>query len=812
MYKTIFLALCLVFGSVEFCSAQISGNVVDENGAGVSFANVLLLNAADSTMARGTLSDEMGGFGFDDVIHGRYLINVNLISYGDWFSPVFEIEDNRGNSLGNIVLKEELTALEGVELTAVRKMIKQNKEGTVVHVQSSVMTKGSTALQLLERSPGVVLDQRNGNFLLNGKSGTLVMIDGKPMRFPTSEIMTLLNGISGDNIKKIELLANPSSKYDADGNAGIINIVLNNGENLGFNGALSLTGGAGFGPKQTSSLSLNSATEKLSLYGSYSFSYDESIRDFVAKANNNVPVLGGETETLFQSDIRYIDRSHNLNLGIGKQFSKKSEVGGDLLYNYSNRGFHRVNNASYTFENDDFLKADIHVDGTSARHNLSTSAFYGYKPDDSQKLTVVSDYIHFKNTSPTIVNSRYTDANGVEVSPENEIYDSGNAGMSETKVDVGVVKLDYEKQWGGLQVEAGAKYTVSKTISESGIEVFRNGEAVADPRFENHIDIDEKISAFYASVDTQVDSLITLTTGVRYEHWDRKFSNGTPDRKFGKIFPSIFLSKQFESGNSLVLSYNKRISRPSYIDLSPSLVYNDPTSVFSGNALLRPAIINNISLALDYGDYHLTMGYSHEDNPIARFQTAETQDSDFIMITPQNVDYQTSLFVQADTPIRLSSWWKFNVNTVMGTRKFKIVHTPQNVVHNYLYYTINASQTLKLPKKFTLEVSGVYNSDHYSGSIEVEGFGFLNAGIKKEFKGGGSLQFSVTDLLQSMNIISHYGALTPEAYGNTGRVHFRPESTSNRVFKLSYIKSFGNKGMKGRNVNRGSDEEKSRLN
>lgn len=795
------------------CKAQINGNVVDTNNQPISFANAILMSAIDSTTIDGKLTLEDGSFNIQEPKKGTYFLLVNLLSYNDWYSPQFEINISNSQILfKDIVLKEETTSLEEVVLTSNKKVIQQTIEGTTINVQKSIMTKGSNLLQLLERSPGVLLDQRNNSFTLNGKNGTIIMINNKPLRLPASEVIGMLNGISADNIDKIELLTNPSSKHDAEGNAGIINIVLLKNENIGTNGSYSITSGYGYGPKKSLSFNLNKTGKKNAFYGSYSFSYDHTFKKWSAIANTNIPVLGGDTDVLFKSEIEDINRNHNINIGFTSKLSKKAIIGMDILSNNALPDNKRSNYGSYYFSDNTSLNADIDVLTDGKWTNFSSTAFYELNFNKKNTLFTSFDYIAYTNNNKTFVSNNYFDEYQNEILPNNDVYNRGNKGQNKTSVDVGVIKMDYENKWEQNSLEIGMKFTTSSTSNKGSIDVIEEGSYKIDPKYDTNSTVDEVIMALYSSMNFKIDSTWSITTGLRYENWDRKFDNRTLNKKFGKLFPTIYLSKKITPNSSLNLSYTKRISRPSYNDLASSLTYNDPTSVFVGNPLLKSAIINNINLNYNLKSYNISLGYSHESNSIARFQIVQNDQSDILAISPQNIDYLKSFFIQTNIPIRINHWWNLNFNSSISTRKFYITYTPTPFTHKYVNININGSHHFKITENISAEISGWYNSTHYNGSIKVEGFGAINMGLKKEFKNGGNLQFSITDIFKTININSHYGSLVKEAYNNTAHVNFQPESTNNQILKISYFKNFGKKNEKKRAVISGTEDEKNRIN
>ncbi|HMG10427.1 MAG TPA: TonB-dependent receptor, partial [Mucilaginibacter sp.] len=216
----------LLFCLLQDALAQVSGKITINNGQPLSFANVSLLKRADTSIVKSTLTNENGIYRMANISPGIYVLRLSSIGYQTWISPAFELTANKtGKDFGTIVMSEATRQLGEVVIRANKPLYQQRPDGMVVNVGNSVLTKGSSALQVLERSPGVVIDHRNNGINLNGKSGVVVMMDGKLMRMPTDQVVTMLNGMSADNIDKIELLTTPPAGYDAEGSAGVINIV-----------------------------------------------------------------------------------------------------------------------------------------------------------------------------------------------------------------------------------------------------------------------------------------------------------------------------------------------------------------------------------------------------------------------------------------------------------------------------------------------------------------------------------------------------------------------------------------------------------
>lgn len=809
-----FFLLLSFLNVTHLLTGQVTGHVEEETGEALAFVNVLLMQASDSSFVKGTTTDLTGHFEIEAVASGDYLLCLRLIGYQNWYSSPFAIRaTGEKKTFPGLTLKTSITELEGVEVRAKRMLFEQSMEGMTINVQNSLMSRGSSALQILERSPGVVIDQQNGNFSLNGQSGTLIMINGKRLRMSEAEIVNVLQSMSADNIEKVEILTNPSAKYDAEGTAGIINIVLKKNKKQGTNGSISLTAGYGWGQKEALSFNLNHRQRNINYYGSYSFSNDDTFWNFGGLGDNYLPLLGGYTIARFFNEVDQVNRAHNLVFGIDAEVSKKLNIGANVNMNFAKNKIENTNtNTSHRVAADSLLHTHVKVLGDGRWDNLTSSVFLEKQFKQDGKLNLSLDYLFYSNNNPNEAETTFFDKNNQVIYPEGNIYANEHRGQSNTSIHVGVLKFDVEKQLAkDWQIELGGKVSYSKTKNIGTIERKEGENWITDNRNQSELTIDETIAASYASLHYAINSSTNMTLGARYEYWDRKFSEEELSRSFGRFFPSLFLSKKISDDQRWNLAYNKRITRPNYNDLASFLIYNGPTSVFTGNPLLKPTISNNLKLSYQFRANSFSLSFTNEKNPIARYQIVENEQSDLIIVAPQNVSYQNSIALQMNIPKELKPWWTMNAGGSLAWRKFELSHTIHAAKKAYVAYNLYGSQTFKLPADFSIELSGWYTSGHYNGSIRLEGFGMLNAGIKKALKNG-SLQFTVTDVLKSMNIISYYGDLTEEAFKVQSRVHFQAESTNARIFKISYFRTFGNTKLKGRKQRKaGAEEEQSRI-
>jgi iron complex outermembrane receptor protein len=713
---------------------------------------------------------------------------------------------------------KDTTQLGSVIVRGAKPIYQQRSDGLVINVGGSILSKGSSVLEILERSPGVIIDHRNNSILLNGKSGVMVMLNGKLMRMPLEQVITLLNSLSANDIEKIELLTTPPAKYDAEGSAGLINIVLKKDKGPGTNGTLSLTGGYGWGEKGTGSLHLDHNTGMFDYYGAYSYTHDRSYQSIFGQGSSFTPVLGGATDFTYLGIRKPLSNNHNASIGAEVRLNPTLTIGGSINYNDSRESNSNFNQTDYNVLPDSLLLYKGAINGTNRWRNIIPSFYTEKTLGTDEKIDADLGYLYYNNSSPTDVQSSFLDSKGNTAGTNNDsLFAPHQEGFANTTIQVGVAQAGYSKRLGKkITLETGIKATYTESSSRSGIESQVNGTWVASLETSNYIRMKECIDALYASVNTQLNPSTTLVLGARYEYSRTRMSNGntgaaTIDRKLGKLFPNLSLSGKFNDRSDWQMSYTERISRPSYNDLASYVAYNDAVSVFTGNPSLQPTITRNLKLGANARNYSFSVLLSRDDNPIAQGQLVYSPSGDIVYITPQNVSWQKNLTFQANAPCKMNGWWTMSYGFVGGWRQFRIDYTPQPVEKTYFGYSLNFTGSFRLPRQYSAELSGWYNSLSYYGSAKVEGYGTVNAGIKKELlRNKGSFQLSATDLFRSMHVISYIGAVTEEAFATKARIDWRAESRKFPVLKLTYTRSFGS-GAGGNRQNRGLEGERDRI-
>ncbi|CAM4042965.1 Outer membrane receptor proteins, mostly Fe transport [Pedobacter westerhofensis] len=698
-------------------------------------------------------------------------------------------------------------------------LFQQQAGGLVVNVQSSLLSKGSSVLQVLERSPGVVIDPRNNTIALNGKTGVTVMLDGRLIRLSVAQVVALLSNMNADNIDKIELLSTPPANYDADGNAGLIKIVTRKNKQQGTSGSFNINGGYGKGEKAGVNMSLNHNGRKMNWYGSYAFTHEKTFGEMLAEGTENVLAVGGQTTFSYLGTSKPVSNYHNAIAGFETVLSPSLTIGGNINYTNSLNYSHHLNRGFYRMKPDSVLLFNSVIEGSGSSQVTTGSVNIEKVISKGEKIGLQLDYIYYQNHSNTAVQSSFIDNYGNPAGTTDSLYAPVQRNFADTKINVKVAKLDYAKALGDRwKLESGAKGTFTTNKGVSGIENLVGNHWLNALPASGNLQVRETIAAAYVSLSFQPDSVTSLLAGARYEYSNNRAENQmnhiiTFKRSLSKLFPNIFLSRKLDAISELQLSYTRRISRPTYNDLASYITYNDPVSVFSGNPALKPVLTSNLKFGYTYRSYSFSVLASRDEDPIVQGQVVSGPSKQLVYIAPQNLLWQNNLVFQANVPFSVSRWWQMSYSLTAGWRKFKLDYTPAPVQKAYSNYTVSYNQSFTLPRLYALELSGYYNSLAYYGTQEIRGLGSLNIGIKKELRDNkGSFQLSVSDVLSSLSYRSYIGTLTRDAFDSDVRLRYSSETSKFPVFRLVYSRSFGSNGVnQQRRSEGGAKDERQRI-
>ena len=803
LQAVLFAGLCLCLSSNLVAQTSVQGRITDDSGEVQSFANVLLLSPQDSSLLRGAISDLDGVYQIDNIENGNYLLQVSVIGYNDAYSAV-----NVDGSGENIEINFEIKAgvqLQEVEVKAKKPLFEQKVDRTVVNVGASVTAAGSTALEILERSPGVVVNRQNNGISILGKDGVVVMIDGKINYMPAEALVQMLNAMSADNIEKIELITTPPAKYDAEGNAGYINIVFKENANRGLNGSYSISAGYGRGEMGSANLNMNYRKDKLNLYGSYTYSRDSRYQFF---DNYRKVEFGGDIKENYTFSDREPDQNdHNARLVLDYDVSDKTSVG-FILGAYDNKWTMDAENISTASTNGevDTIITLINNERNQWKH-FQANAHVSHKFTDNKSLSFDFDYLYYEDENPTIYDNSYTDGLG------NELFQEDVLSEKYTPIDIYVGAIDYANQVSDkIKFELGGKITSSDINNDVRVERLDGDIWIPDGEFTNSSHLTEKIYAGYGSMDYEITDKTAIKLGLRYEYTDSNLDTDTQqdvvDREFGKLFPTFYVSHNFNDDQGLSFSANQRITRPTYNDMAPFVIFIDPTTYYFGNTALQPAIASSVKLDYRIKSKIFTIQYTREDSTIARFQDQVIAETNRQLISPINMKDTKTFLASVSLPFYIGNWWEMRYNLFFINQKVNSFYRNDPVSVSQNIFRANATQTFILPKDYTLELTGFYRSPGIWGIAEFDAIYGVNIGVQKKLgDDGGVLRFNVRDIFDS---IRWQGGTNLE---DQNFETFNTWDFMQRTYSVSYTRNFGNKKLKAsKNRVGGSAAEQGRIN
>jgi iron complex outermembrane recepter protein len=802
--KNLFTLILFSLASVATAKddPQITGKIVDEKGAGIPYATVLLQKASDTTMVKADISDEEGAFTFVSIPAGHYFIEVSYVGYSNIHSSAFEYDGKTKYSVPVMTLKEQAEQLAEVVVKSTRPIVEVQPDKTVFNVDGSVNAVGNNALELLRKSPGVVVDN-NESLLIQGKNGVQVYIDGKKSPLSAADLANYLKSLQSTEIDAIEIITNPSAKYDAEGNAGIINIRLKKDQNLGFNG--NLNGGYRYGKtsKYNGSLSLNYRDKYFNTFGSYNIYKGDNINDMDLYRE-----LGGN---LYDQNGRNTNSSenHGFRFGTDLFLSEKSTLG--FLIN-GNLNDHRFGSNTHTEIAgltdrviDSFLIASNVID--DSRKNVNFNVNYAFKGANGQSLNIDVDYGLYRNTGISFQPNRYVAADG-----ETTLYERIFSNETPTDIDIYTAKTDYEtKLWGG-RLGLGAKTSVVITDNTFDSYDIIEDERIKNPERSNNFVYRENVNAAYTTWQKQLSPKINFMAGLRLEHTYSKGdltstqseTDESVERDYINLFPSGGITWQANDHNSLRIGYSRRIDRPNYQDLNPFAYQLDELTYQQGNPFLTPQYSNAYSLTHTYKHtLNSTLSYTVTNDLFT--QITDAVDERAAIITNINLARQTNLALTVSYPFAVTKWW--NVYTTATAFR---VHNEANIEGKIIDLNANAfnfygQNTFLLPKGFKGEISGWYNAPSIWGNLVTNSQYDVSAGISKSFwNDKANLKLTVSDIFYT----NGWGG-----YSRFGGLYIRAEGNwESRQVRMNFTYQFGNKQVKAaRNRKTGMEEEQNRI-
>lgn len=783
---------------------NITGKIVNAEAKPLANVNVLLLAASDSTLIKGEITNSSGQFNFNNILDGNYLVSCSFSGFETTYSAEINTKNSSQLDMGLVHLKTETVSINAVTVTAKKPLFEQKIDRMIVNVKNSITSAGSTVLDVLQKSPGVIVNRQAGTIAMNGKNGVNVMINGKINYMPAEALVQMLNGMNANNVERIELITIPPAKYDAAGNAGYINIVLIDNPHIGFNGSYALTMAAFKGTAPAANVDFNYRTSKGNLYGSYSYIRQENTITPIIEGNRKMINLGKTTEIYTRSNRYPVQRNHNIRLGYDYKLGKKTTLG-LLSAAYDTRwSMDAINNTTIRLNNSPDTIIKVNNEEINQWKHWMGNINLQHIIKTGEEISINVDYLFYKDNNPNNYLNQYYNAN-------NQLLRSSNTrSFKNTIIKVLPVQLDYRKKLNTkAELETGVKRVTSKFSNDIGVQELMQSNWKYDSSLTALYSLKETISAAYASVNIAANEKTSYKAGLRYEYitsnLGTKMQKNIVDRKYGMLFPTFYLSHKLNDVNSLNISYNRRINRPAFTDLAPFTIFIDPYTYITGNSALQPAISDAVKIDYLLKKFVFSLSYTYELNTIADFQTEVDLSSNKQIITAKNLRNTQSITAALSLPVTITKWWFSQINFNSTWQQIRTDYNKETISLTNLNYNISGFQSFTLPQNFGIELSGFYQSKALFGAAVSKPIGQLNAGVQKKFiKSNSSLKLGVDDMFSSMNIRAHFD-LPKENFYTFSRVQ-----VSRRIFKLTYSKNFGNKLLKDKRARVTASEEERR--
>ncbi len=807
------LSICLQILAInvfilQFLQGQntIRGIVQDSKAQAMSAATALLRQVSDSVLVKGAVCSEQGAFLFADAPAGDFFVEINMLGYSSAFSKPYTIKGNGGvTDLGSIILLDDNTMLNEVSVVAKRPFLEQKVDRMVVNVANSITNAGGNALEVLQRSPGVQVNTLTKSISLLGKEGIIIMINGKISRLPADAIVQMLGGMNANNIDRIELIHTPPANFEAEGNAGIINIVLKSTGDEGLNGGYSVNGGYGRGEKYGAGGYFNYRKNKVNWFCNYDYGFDLNPQVFTnyRGVNQNGNFL--ETET--SSNRPYTPTStQNARLGADFQLSKKTVLG--FLGTFFDRNWYMEALNDIKYSTNGVLDSRLQMSNTETNHAQSFAGNINltHQFSKAQSLNLDADFINYKVNNPSNYDIQKLDASNVSI----PLYQLRIG--KKTPIKVAVAKADYSVNFGEkIKLETGAKITSMRFDNDVRVDSLPpQQDWIVLPELTSLFHLDEDVVGAYTSFSATLNAKTDIKAGLRYEYTTTNLGSETQpnvvDRKYGSWFPSFFVTRKLSETKSLNFSYSRRITRPQIRWLAPWLIFSDPTTVEGGNPALQPSFTNAVKLDYGFKSWKFGLAYSIETDPMSFLPRVNPQtnrqENRFENLGDQKVASANVYF-----PLHPTKWWQMQNNLYVNSREINFELEGQKIRLSNVNFGLNSTNTFTLPKRITIEVSGNYDSPGYWGVAKWRATGSANVGVQKDFgEKWGKLRFSATDLFLSTN---WFGTT------NQPEVNLMVKSSyqmAERTFMLTWTNTFGNKKLKSaRERQTGSAEEMRRI-
>lgn len=727
----------------------LAGSVCNESGDPLAFANIIVMNAKDSTMTTVAQTDANGKFVISGIPYGKSYLSIEYFGYGTYTTAPFTLSQNNPvYKIQRIRLDQKSTLLDGIEIKAEIEMLESNLDKMVFNVESSITAEGATAIEVLEEIPSVDVDL-DGNVTLRGSENVTILVDGKPTNLTLDQIPANL-------IQSIEVITNPSARLEPDGESGILNVVLKKRKERGFNGMISARGSMELfrnKPKigsYSGTINLNYSYNKINLFLNYDL---RGHNHFNGGSTDRRSWFGEDTTRLLQENYgKFGGYNHNLRTGIDWFINPKNTISFTFSYNNNkNSSFSELGVEDDSVKMEEFLPYEKYFqysEGIGKRNNYSGTINYK-KTFETKGMELTADIFYTHN------NRNNTDTTFQDFSFPIQHLDITQKSVTLDKNTNASAQVDFITPVGRKgRIETGYKLSF-RSVGED-YRFYEGNDSLPitlDDSRSNNFVFSEWINAAYIIYSTSFWDKLKIQGGLRGEiantTSDLKSSGEVHKRNYYNLFPSAHIRYDITKEHSLQLSYSRRVSRPSIWQLNPFVNVSDRQNYRCGNPDLLPEFVNALELgyfmAIKKSSLSATVYYRQRTNIISRYteilqDTLDGEEHTYTLTTYQNLKNSQNFGIELVYGQQLWKFWRISLSGSF----YRLIVNSDDMIDDYLArdwtWRVRLNQTFNLPKDWQLQLNFRYRAP----SITTGSMGWGSGGVGQGKQSGNySLDFAV---------------------------------------------------------------------
>jgi hypothetical protein len=762
-FFSLLAAMGIAIGSYAQSGGKITGTIQDGgNQKIIDAASVSLLKAKDSALVKVAVADKDGNFSFESVKEGTYLVLATSVGHSKTYSKTVSISaGNLSAAVGVLQLVPGEKALKEVAVTAKKPLIERKIDRTIVNVDASITNTGSTALEVLEKSPGITVD-KDGNISLKGKAGVIVYLDGRPSYLSGPDLANMLRNMTASQLEQIEIMTNPPAKYDAAGNAGVINIKTKKNKLFGYNGSVTTGYTQGRYARFNEAASFNYRNKKVNFFSNFSYNRNHRSQELYILRNFR-DANTKSIKSIFDQTTNMENQNHYYSGKIGLDYNvSKNTTLGVVLNGYYNPSLWQSNTDTYIYDPNhnltDITKAE--TENKENWKNFSTNFNLRTKLDTAgQEISADLDYIQYKAGSvQPLTSSYYDNAGNLRKAPEVLV------GTLPTNIKIYSGKVDYTLPLKkDAKFEAGIKTSFVTNDNNARYDSIKTGYSVLDSGRSNHFIYDENINAAYLNYNRSLGKKWTAQLGLRVENTNsngisKGYTFNTAQNKFEytetkfkksytQLFPTVYLQYTANEKNQFVINYGRRIERPDYQDMNPFVHFLDRYTFEQGNPNLGAQFAHNIELSHTYkGFLTSTVNYT-KTTDIIQMVLEQNDITNETFVKKANIASSEQIGLAITANKSITKWWSGNIYANIYNNHFKGVVGTEPISLGVTSLMVQLQQQFKFGKGWAAELSGFYRSKGLEGVIYIKPMAQVSAGFSKQvLKNQGSIRLNVRDI------------------------------------------------------------------